>query len=79
MNALLYLSEEQLQKIRPYFPRSHGIPRVDDRRVISGIIYVLKNGLRWKDAPNEYGPHKTLYNRFVRWSKWVFFPKYFLN
>lgn len=77
MNALLYLSEEQLQKIRPYFPRSHGIPRVDDRRVISGIIYVLKNGLRWKDAPNEYGPYKTLYNRFVRWSKMGIFSKIF--
>ena len=45
---------------------SHGVARVDDRRVISGIIYVLKRGLQWKDAPREYGPYKTLYNRFVR-------------
>jgi putative transposase len=42
---------------------------VDDRRVISGIIYVIRHGLPWKDAPRECGPHKTLYNRFVRWSK----------
>jgi len=54
--------------MRPYFPLSHGIARVDDLRVISGIIYVIKNGLQWKDAPSEYGPHKTLYNRFIRWS-----------
>ncbi len=40
--------------------------RVDDRRVISGIVFVLRNGLRWSDAPREYGPHKTLCNRFVR-------------
>ena len=55
---------------QPYFPLSHGIPRVDDRRVISGIIFtVIKNGLRWRDAPKDYGPHKTIYNRFIRWSE----------
>ena len=41
--------------------------RVDDRKVISGIVYVLKNGWQWKDAQKTYGPHKTLYNRFRRW------------
>jgi putative transposase len=41
---------------------------VDDRRVISGIVFVIRNGLRWRDAPKEYGPHKTIYNRFIRWS-----------
>ena len=50
----------------PNKPR--GVPRVDDRRVISGIIHVIRNGLMWRDAPDRYGPHKTLYNRFVRWS-----------
>ena len=44
------------------------MPRVDDRRVLSGIIFVNRNGLRWRDAPREYGPHKTLYNRWKRWS-----------
>ena len=68
MSELFLLSERQLARIAPYFPLSHGIPRVDDRRVISGIIYVIRNGLQWKDAPKPYGPHKTLYNRFVRWS-----------
>jgi transposase len=44
--------------------------RVDDRRVISGIVHVLKSGGRWTDAPrDQYGPHKTLYNRFVRWAE----------
>jgi hypothetical protein len=46
--------------------RARGIPRVDDRRVLSGIIFVIKGGLRWRDAPPGYGPHKTLQNRFVR-------------
>ena len=48
--------------LSPYFPKSHGKPRVDDRRVLSGIIFVNRNGLRWREAPREYGPHKTLYN-----------------
>ena len=69
MSEFTMLSETQLDLIKPYFPLSHGMPRVDDRRVISGIIYVIRNGLRWLDAPAHYGPHKTLYNRFVRWSR----------
>ncbi len=56
-------------RIEPYFPASHGMPRVDDRRVVSGIIFVINNGLRWRDASKGYGPHKTIYNRFVRWSR----------
>ena len=51
--------------------------RVDDRRVISGIVFVIRNGLRWRDAPREYGPHKTIYNRFVRWSRLGVFSKIF--
>jgi transposase len=56
---------------------SHGVPRVDDRRVVSGIVYVIKNGLQWKDAPRDYGPHKTLYNRFIRWSRLGMFDRIF--
>ncbi|WP_144277379.1 IS5 family transposase [Mailhella massiliensis] len=77
MRTLFYLSESQLERIKPFFPRSHGAPRVDDRRVVSGIIYVIKHGLQWKDAPDEYGPHKTLYNRFIRWSRFCVFNKIF--
>ena len=58
MRTLFYLSESQLERIKPFFPRSHGAPRVDDRRVVSGIIYVIKHGLQWQDAPDEYGPTK---------------------
>lgn len=72
MSDYYWLTETQLELIKPYFPRSHGKPRVDDRRVISGIIHVIRNGLRWRDAPQVYGPHKSLYNRFVRWSRGVF-------
>ena len=54
MSELFLLSERQMARISPHFPRSHGRPRVDDRRVISEIIYVIRNGLRWKDAPQAY-------------------------
>ncbi len=77
MSKLFLLSERQMVRISPHFPRSHGKPRVDDRRVISGIIYVIRNGLQWKDAPKEYGSHKTLYNRFVRWSRNGVFERIF--
>jgi len=77
MSDQFWLSKEQLSRIKPYFPLSHGVPRVDDRKVISGIIHVIRNGLRWRDAPAVYGPHKTLYNRFIRWSKMGVFDKIF--
>jgi putative transposase len=77
MTDLFWLSERQFNRIEPYFPLSHGVPRVDDRRVISGIVFVIKNGLRWRDAPKEYGPHKTLYNRFIRWSRMGVFDRIF--
>ena len=69
MSDLYWLTEEQMARLRPYFPKSHGKPRVDDRRVLSGIVFVNRNGLRWRDAPSDYGPHKTLYNRWKRWGE----------
>jgi transposase len=72
-----WLCEEQLRRIKSHFPLSHGVPRVDDRKVVSGIIPVIRNGLRWRDAPKIYGPHKTLYNRFIRWSKMGVFDQIF--
>jgi putative transposase len=77
MADLFWLSAHQFDRIKFYFPRSHGVPRVDDHRVVSGIIFVIKNGLRWRDAPREYGPHKTLYNRFIRWSRMGVFNRIF--
>ena len=73
-----WLSDAQFARIQPLLPNKvRGVPRVDDRRVISGIIHVIRNGLRWRDAPSEYGPHKTLYNRFVRWSRAGVFGRIF--
>ena len=69
MSDLFWLTDAQLERLKPFFPLSHGVPRVDDRRVLSGIIFINRNGLRWRDAPADYGPHKTLYNRWVRWSR----------
>jgi transposase len=68
MSNLIWLPKAKMSRIQSYFPLSHWVPRIDDRRVISGIILVLRNGLRWRDAPSDYGPHRTIYNRFVRWS-----------
>ena len=45
------LTPTQMRRLSPHFPRSHGVPRVDDRRVVSGIIYVIRHGLQWRDAP----------------------------
>ena len=77
MSKLWLLSEAQMRRIEPYVPLSHGIPRVDDRRIVSGIIFVIRNGLRWRDAPAGYGPHKTIYNRFIRWSRLGVFNRIF--
>lgn len=64
-----WLSDKQFGRLVPLLPTdTRGVPRVDDRRVISGIVHVLKSGGRWADAPAAYGPKKTLYNRFVRWA-----------
>jgi transposase len=64
-----WLDERQFARLARHLPTdTRGKPRVDDRRVISGIVHVLKSGCRWIDAPAVYGPKKTLYNRFVRWA-----------
>ena len=77
MSDLMLLSPEQMRRIEAFFPRSRGLRRVDDQRVISGIVYVIRYGLQWKDAPSGYGPPKTLYNRFVRWSRLGVFERIF--
>ena len=77
MPGLFLLSRAQMRRIKPLFPKPRGLPRVSDRRIISGIVYVIRNGLQWKDAPRGYGSHKTLYNRFVRWSRRGVFERIF--
>lgn len=67
---LYWLSDAEWEAIRPYLPTGRrGARRVDDRRVISGIVHMLKTGARWRDCPEEYGPYTTVYNRFNRWSR----------
>ena len=75
MSNLFWLTDAQMDRLWPFFPRSHGRPRVDDRRVLSGIIFINRNGLRWCDAPKEYGPPKTLYNRWKQWSDMGIFAR----
>ena len=67
---LFWLSDDQWARIEPHLPTDvRGVKRADDRRVISGIVHVLKSGCRWCDCPQAYGPPTTIYNRFVRWAR----------
>ena len=68
--SLFWLSDEAWAAIEPHLPMNQpGARRVDDRRVISGIVHMLKCGGRWQDCPREYGPPTTVYNRWNRWSR----------
>jgi len=69
MSGLFWLSDVQKARLKPYFPKSLGRPRGDDRQILSGIIFAHPNGLRWRDAPKEYGLHETLYNLRKRWNE----------
>jgi transposase len=64
------LTEKEWQAIKPHLPnKPRGVPRVDDRRVLNGIFWVLRSGAFWADLPERYGPPTTIYNRFNRWRK----------
>jgi transposase len=70
MASLYWLSEREWASIEPLLPKGrHGAHRVDDHRVISGIMHMLRSGGRWRDCPAAYGPYTTVYNRFNRWSR----------
>ncbi len=78
MSELDWLSDEAWAVLEPHLPRNRpGAPRVDDRPVISGILYVLRSGCRWKDCPPAYGPATTIYNRYNRWSAQGLWTKLF--
>jgi putative transposase len=77
MSDQYWISKTQLERIKPWLPSLSWRPRADDRRVISAIIHVIRNGLRWRDVPEVYGPHKTLYNRFMHWSRLGVFDRIF--
>ena len=62
------LTDEEWAVIKPLLPnKPRGMPRVDDRRVLNGILWRFRTGAPWRDVPERYGPRTTLYNRFVRW------------
>lgn len=69
------LSDAEWRIIEPLLPnKPRGVARVDDRRVLNGIFYILRTGSPWRDLPDRYGPYTTVYNRFNRWAKagvWV--------
>jgi transposase len=70
MKGITWLSDAEWARIEPLLPRGRrGAHRVDDRRVISGIVHMLRSGARWRDCPAVYGPYTTIYNRFNRWSR----------
>jgi transposase len=70
MARLYWLSDAEWARIEPLLPRGRrGAHRVNDRRVLSGIVHMLRSGARWRDCPVDYGPYTTIYNRFNRWSR----------
>ena len=80
MRDLFWLSDKAWAALEPHLPKNQpGKPRVDDRRVISGILHILKTGGRWRDVPPEYGPYKTLYNRYRRWAGRGVWQRIFAN
>ena len=79
MSDLYWLTDHQMAKPEPFFPKSHGKPRVYDRPVLSRIIFINHNGSRWRDAPDAYGPHKTPYSRWKRWSEQGIFARMLLE
>lgn len=79
MDDQFWPTEEQVERLRPQFPKVRGKPRVDERRVLSGIIHVERNGLRERDASAICGPHETLHNRLARWSRLGVFARILCN
>lgn len=64
------LSEAEWRLVEPFLPnKPRGVARVDDRRVLNGVFYVLRTGSPWRDMPERYGPYTTVYNRYNQWAK----------
>jgi transposase len=64
------LTDHEWTAIKPFLPnKPRGVPRVNDRRVLNGIFWVLRSGAPWRDLPDNFGPYTTCYNRFVRWRR----------
>jgi len=64
------LTDFEWRAIKPVLPnKPRGVPRVDDRRILNGMFWILRTGSPWRDLPERYGPYTTVYNRFNRWRK----------
>jgi transposase len=63
------LSDEEWALLEPLLPKSRRSARVDDRKIVNAIFYVLRTGMPWRDLPARYGPYTPAYNRFNRWSR----------
>jgi transposase len=63
------VSDEEWALLEPLLPKSRKSARVDDRKIVNAIFYVLRTGMPWRDLPARYGPYTTAYNRFNRWSR----------
>jgi transposase len=64
------LTDHEWAAIKPMLPnKPRGVPRVNDRRVLNGIFWVLRSGAPWRDLPDNFGPYTTCYNRFARWRR----------
>jgi transposase len=64
------LTDDEWNAIKPMLPnKPRGVPRVNDRRVLNGIFWVLRSGAPWRDLPDNFGPYTTCYNRCVRWRR----------
>ena len=63
------LSDDEWALLEPLLPKSRKSARVDDRKIVNAIFYVLRTGMPWRDLPARYGPYTTAYNRFNRWSR----------
>jgi len=71
------LTDEEWALLEPLLPTARKSARVDDRRVVNAIFYVLRTGMPWRDLPERYGPYTTAYNRFNRWSRRGVFKRMF--
>jgi transposase len=64
------LADFEWAAIKPMLPNQpRGVPRVNDRRVLNSIFWVLRSEAPWRDLPEAFGPYTTCYNRFVRWRR----------
>jgi transposase len=71
------LTDEEWALLEPLLPTRRRSARVDDRRILNAIFYVLRTGMPWRDLPERYGPYTTAYNRFNRWSRRGVFKRMF--